>query len=596
MKDHIISMVQERAVKYAEREVFRHSYINKTDFKSITWNQLLHETGNVSKALIHHGFKDGDKIGIFSDNRPEWVISDLGILGIRGVVVPFYSTSSKQQLKYIIDETGMGLLFVGNNDQYEKALWLLENTESLKKIVVFDPQIASNHDKSIDWRDFCQSGAESNRDNDLARVLKEASPDDIATIIYTSGTTGDSKGVIIDHKTLMYVFKIHDDRLSVTENDISVSFLPLSHVFERTWTYYMLYRGAINAFIVNPREIIKYLPIIKPSLMCTVPRFFEKTYEGIQAEMVKWPSAKRKIFNWSIATGHRFSEHLSKNQPIPTWLKIKRGIANKLVLAKLRGIFGGNIKFMPCAGAAINPKLLRFFHAAGIFINYGYGATETSATVSCFRSDVYDFDTCGTVMPGVAVKISDEGEILISGNTIFQGYYKKPDETRKVLIDGWYHSGDKGYLTEKGDLVMVDRIKDLIKTSVGKYVSPQKLELLLCQDSLIEQVVIIGDNRKFVSALVVPAFDTLKVLAQNMNIGFADNTQLISKPEIIAIIQERINNAQQELTDYEKVVKFILLPEPLSIQSGTLTNTLKVKRKMLMEKYSEEIDKLYLSF
>jgi len=595
MKDHIISMVHDRASKYSNKEVFRYNYSSREKYESLKWNQLFVDTKNVSLALLSLGFGNGDNIGIFSDNRPEWVIADLGILGIRGVVVPFYSTSSKQQLKYIIDETKMKLIFVGNMEQYEKALWLLENTESLKKIIVFDPNIAQNDDKTVDWHQFHNLGKASDKENELTRTINESQPDDLATIIYTSGTTGESKGVMLDHETIMFLFRIHDERLNVNESDISACFLPLSHVFERFWTYYMLYKGTINAFISNPRDIIKYLPFIKPSLMCTVPRFFEKTYEGIQLELTKWPTIKRNIFNWSISVGHKYSEMLSKNQQIPIGLKIKRGLANKLVLAKVRSIFGGNIKFMPCAGAAINPKLLRFFHATGIFINYGYGATETTATVSCFKSDVYNFDTCGSVMPGVAVKISDEGEILIKGNTVFKGYYNKPEETAKALRDGWYYSGDKGTLTADGNLIMLDRIKDLIKTSVGKYVSPQKLELLLCQDPLIEQVVIIGDDRKFVTALVVPAFEGLKKVAQEMNIEFIDNIQLISRPEIISLLKDRIDKTQEELTSYEKVVKFILLPEPFSIQSGTLTNTLKVKRKMLIEKYKDEIDKLYLS-
>ena len=588
-------MVMERASRFGSREVFRYKMPDRNELGSWSWEYLYKKAQNISRSLISLGFGYDDKLGIFSDNRPEWVMTDLGILGVRGVVVPFYATSSKQQLKYIIDETKMRLLFVGNKEQYEKALWLLDNTETIKKIVVFDSGIAPNSDSCIDLNTFLNLVTENQFSEEHNRLIEAAQTEDLATIIYTSGTTGEPKGVMLEHATFFQCFRIHDQRLEVNENDVSACFLPLSHVFERAWTYYMLYCGTINGFVDNPREIIAYLPLIKPSFMCTVPRFFEKTFEGIEAEAAKWPSIKRKIFSWSVKVGHVYSGYKSKNERPPLGNRIKHFIADKLVLRKLRNIFGGRIKFMPCAGAAISPKLLKFFHAADIFINYGYGATETTATVACFKSDTYDFETCGTVMPEVYVKISDEGEILIKGKTIFKGYYNKPEETSKTLIDGWYHSGDKGYLKPNDGLVMVDRIKDLIKTSVGKYVSPQKVELLLCQDSLIDQVAVIGDDRKYITALIVPSFENLKREAIKMGIETHDHLQLVHRKEIIDLFKERIERAQEELTSYEKVVKFILLPEPFSIQNGALTNTLKVKRKMLIERHKDEIDKMYLA-
>lgn len=593
MKEHLVNMVLERAARYGSREVFKYKLKDSNNYGSISWNHLANEIQNVSKALISLGFKEKENIGIFSDNRPEWTISDFGILGIRGVVVPFYATSSKQQLKYIVDETKMKLIFVGNKEQYEKALWLIENTESVKMIVVYDQGIAPNNDKCIDWNSFCSLASKGDYTNELSKLMVEANPDDLATIIYTSGTTGEPKGVMLDHATFFSCFRIHDERLDVLESDLSACFLPLSHVFERTWTYFILYRGARNAYIENPREIVKQLPIIKPTLMCTVPRFFEKTYEGIQLELSKWPPVKQNIFRWAISVGHKHAEYLSKDQKPPKGLAFKHGIANALVLKKLRGVFGGNIRFMPCAGAAISPKLLRFFHAAGIFVNYGYGATETTATVSCFRSNRYDFDTCGSVMPGLEVKISDAGEILIKGSTVFKGYYNKPEETKKSLINGWYQSGDQGYVTPYGYLIMTDRIKDLIKTSVGKYVSPQKIELLFGQDPFIEQAIAIGDNHKFVTALILPSFDMLKKEAIKMGLSFTDNADLITKAEIVDFYQKRIDKIQEDFTSYEKVVKFKLISEPFSIQNGMLTNTLKVKRNILIDQYKSLIEEMY---
>jgi long-chain acyl-CoA synthetase len=593
MKEHLVDLILERASRYGSREVFKFKKANNSSYESLSWNQLAIDIQNVSKSLISLGFSKQDNIGIFSDNRPEWTISDFGILGARGVVVPFYATSSKQQLKYIVDETKMRLIFVGNKEQCEKAVWLLDNTETIKLVVVYDSDIALEHEKCIHWKQFCSLAQGQDYSAEFAKIMHDSLPEDLATIIYTSGTTGEPKGAILDHATFFYCFRIHDERLDILESDISACFLPLSHVFERTWTYYMLYKGATNAFIENPREVIKQLPIIKPTLMCTVPRFFEKTYEGIQLELSKWSLVKQKIFNWSIKIGHKYSEYLSEAKNPPIGLQLKHKIANKLVLEKLRKVLGGNIRFMPCAGAAINPTLLRFFHAAGIFVTYGYGATETTATVSCFKTKRYDFDTCGSIMPGLEVKISDEGEILIKGSTVFKGYYNKPEETSKTLINGWYQSGDKGYITSLGDLVMTDRIKDLIKTSVGKYISPQKIELMFTQDPFIEQILPIGDNRKFVTALIVPSFEMLKKEAENMGLPAMNNLDLIGQKKIIDFYQARIDMIQEEVTPYEKIIKFKLLPEPFSIQNGMLTNTLKIKRNKLIEQYKEDIEVMY---
>jgi long-chain acyl-CoA synthetase len=595
MAENIVTMMMEGVSRYKSREVFRQKNIDGNTFSSITWEDLASNSQQVSRALLSLGIGPFENIGIFSDNRPEWIYADMGIMGIRSVVVPFYATSSKPQLKYIVDETLMKLVFVGNREQYEKALWLLENTETLKTIVVFDSDIATDNDCSISWQKFINSDPESRYEKQLKQSISEIRPDDLATIIYTSGTTGESKGVMLSHSKFIYTFKIHDERLEVSETDVSVCFLPLSHVFERMWTYYMLYKGATNVFIDNPREIVKHLSVIKPTVMCAVPRFFEKTYEGIQAELSNWSSIKKRIFRWSLNTGSKYSDFLSKNQKPSVILGLKYTIANALVLKKLRAIFGGRIRFMPCAGAAMSPSLLRFFHAAGVIVNYGYGATETSATVSCFRADKYDFDTCGTTMPGVEVKISNKGEILIKGETVFEGYFKKPDETAKALIDGWYHSGDQGYVTPGGDLVMTDRIKDLMKTSSGKYVSPQKIELLFGQDPFIEQVIAVGDNRKYVTALIVPSFLALKREAERIGLKALDDAELVIRKEIIEFYNKRVHSIQEDLANYERVIRFKLLPEPFSIQNGMLTNTLKVRRNLLIEQFKDDIDKMYLA-
>jgi long-chain acyl-CoA synthetase len=595
MEQHIVTMVRDRIAKFGDHEVFKYKDKKTSTLKSINWNQLGSEMDNVANVLFSEGYGFNDKIGIFSSNRYEWVITDLAIMAVRGIVVPLYATASAQQVKYIIDETKMKLLFIGDNEQLDKAIWLLDNCKSLEKIVVFESGLKLNDLRLIDFQDFKNLSPHTTDNLKLVSLLNDSKPDELATIIYTSGTTGEPKGAMLGHDNFLQAFKINSERLEMHPLDVSLCFLPLSHVFERTWTLFLLYNGLVNVFLENPRNVIQELAIVKPTVMCTVPRFFEKTHEGILAEVNKWSSVKKKIFNWAIAVGHEYIEFKKDANKAPLALRIKHSIAEKLVLEKLRKIFGGNIRALPCAGAAISPTLLRFFHAAGLFINYGYGATETTATVSCFKNDTYSFDYTGSIMPEVEIMIGDNKEILVKGKTVFKGYYNKTEETAKVLVDGWYKTGDEGYVVDGEYLVMTDRIKDLIKTSVGKYVSPQKLELLISQSKYVEQVVVFGDNKKFMTALIVPSFKNLEEVLSELGIETTEPLQLVNNEKIINFIKERIDICQTELTPYEKVVKFTLLPENFSIENNGLTNTLKIKRKVIEEKYKDLIEKMYLS-
>ena len=584
-------MIRDRASKFQNKEVFRFLDKRSNTIQSINWIELVNDFTQLSKVLLSESYGVGDNIGLFSANRPEWTITDLAILNIRAVVVPFFSTASKEQCKYIVDETEMKLMFVGDQEQLDKALWLLDHTKTLQKIVVFDNSLSLSDNRCVLLDDFMKS--ETKEDIDVVNIQNSADIEDIATIIYTSGTTGEPKGVMLNNENFLYTFSVHENRLDLNENDISMAFLPLSHIFERTWTFYLLYCGGINFYLDNPREVIDTLPIAKPTVMCTVPRFFEKTYEGIQSEAEKWSAIKKRIFNWSVKIGSKASNYRKKGKEIPALLKVRYTIADALVLKKLRSIFGGNIRSMPCSGAALPIHLLKFFHATGIFVNYGYGATETTATVSCFKTDEYEFESCGTLMPDLEVKISEENEILVKGKTIFKGYYKKPEETRAVLRDGWYYTGDEGQITANGNLLMTDRIKDLMKTSVGKYISPQKLETLLGQDTMIEQVVVVGDNRKYVTALVVPVLEHLHAVAEELELKFNSVKEMLQHVQIKDMMKERIDKLQQELTNYEKVKDFVMLSEPFSIENNTLTSTLKTKRKVIMDLYAHQIEAMY---
>ncbi len=590
--DHVVKIVRDQIAKFGDREVFRYKDKSTAKYNSLSWNQVGSEMDALSNILLSFNYGFNDKIGIFSANRYEWVITDLAIMAIRGVVVPLYSTSSEHQVKYIVDETQMRLLFIGNKDQLDKAPWLFENCKSLKKIIVFESGLEINDPRVVSYSEFLKTEF---KPADLTGILNEVKPDELATIIYTSGTTGEPKGAMLGHDNFIQAFRINEMRLQMEPTDVSLCFLPLSHVFERTWTLFLLYNGLVNIFLENPREVVQEMTLAKPTVMCTVPRFYEKTYEGIIAEVSKWPSIKKSIFNWAFDIGHAFIEYKKDAKKAPVVLAFKHTIAEKLVFKKLRNVFGGNVRMLPCAGSAISPTLLKFFHATGLFVNYGYGATETTATVSCFKKDTYSFDYTGSIMPEVEIKISENNEILIKGKTVFKGYYNKPDETAKVLVDGWYKSGDEGFVVKGEYLMMTDRIKDLIKTSVGKYVSPQKLELLISQSKYIEQVVVFGDNRKFMSALIVPSFKNLEEILPQLNINISESDQLVKDEKINSFYQEQIESCQSDLTSYEKVVKFTLIPENFSIENNALTNTLKIKRKVIEQKYQAEIEKMYLS-
>ncbi len=591
MEDHIIRMFLNRTKTYDHKEVLRYRDKDKI-YQSLSWKQLKARVDDTISGLSTLGCKKQENVGIFSSNRYEWLITDLGILANSSVVVPFYSTASREQVKYIVDETQMRFIFVGNKEQMELALSLIDEGSTLKKVISFDP-VVTDDERVISFENFLLLSSQ----NGINLVIEDLEPNysaqDLATIIYTSGTTGEPKGAMLKHDNFMYCFHIHDKRLDVNEKDVSLSFLPLSHVFERLWSHYMLHCGAVNVFLENPREVIEVLPVVKPTLMCTVPRFFDKTYEGIHNELSKWPAFKQKIFNWSMSIGHEVIEYKCRTKKPPFILRFKHQIADILVLKKLRKIFGGKIKAMPCSGSAIDTYILKFFHAMGIFVNYGYGATETTATVSCFKTDRYYYGTCGSVMPGVEVMITEESEILVKGRSVFSGYYKKPAETKEAFQDDWFKTGDEGYVDHQNNLIMIDRIKDLMKTSVGKYVSPQKLELLLSRDELVEQIIVVGDNRQFVTALVVPAKEKLMQVAKNVGISYDNESDLIQSKGTYQLFENRFSNLQKDLTPYERVVKFVLLKEPFSIEAGTMTNTLKLRRRSIEKSYKNLIDQMY---
>jgi long-chain acyl-CoA synthetase len=590
-ESHLAHIINNRVKKYGDKEVFR--FKKDDNYESITWNQFKYKLDCVAEFLISEGIKTADNIGIYSPNCPEWTICDIAILSARAVVVPIYATSTYNQLEYISKETKMKIIFVGDEIQLINAIDALNKIDTLKKIITFNCE-ESDDERVICIEQIFKIEFDENVNSALNKKLSEAHIDDLATIIYTSGTTGEPKGVMLNHSNFIKSLEIHDIRLKLGEDDVSMAFLPLSHIFERAWTYFVLHSGAVNVYNISPRAIIDEMLIVRPTVMCAVPRLYEKTYEIIMQTAQTWSKPQKAIFDWALSVGLKYIEYEKDQLTPPKNIELKRKLANALVMKKLRKVFGGNIKYMPCAGAAMDTHILKFFHAMGLKINYGYGATETTATVSCMRTDKYDFVNTGSIMPEVEVKINEtDGMILVKGETVFKGYYKKPEETAKTLIDGWYYSGDQGSISEEGTLLMTERIKDIIKTSTGKYISPQKIELILSQSDLIEQLCVIGDNRKYLTALIVPAYDRIRKLYHINGDDANDNKKLIQNPRVIEMMQKSLNEHQNILPPFEKIVKFKLLPEAFTIDNNLMTNSLKVRRKQVNTEYHKLIAEMY---
>jgi len=590
-EQHLALMVAKQAKKYGARTALR--YRANGQWHDISWQEVGERVRAAAKGLLEMGIPEGGMVGIFSQNCPEWTLADFAILSIRGVSVPIYATNTAKQAEYIVSEAEMAVIFVGGSDQYAKAASLLGSSRHLQKIIVFDKSVSlAGNDQAMYFDDLIEMGRKPDQDRELDARMKRADMNDLATLIYTSGTTGEPKGVMLHHSNFYFSFQAHNKRLSVSDQDVSMCFLPLSHVFERAWTYFALGTGMVVNYCDDTGKIVVYLQEVKPTIMCAVPRFYEKIYGTIFEKLESAPPSKRNLFMWAVELGNQVFRRTKEKQPLPWDLKLKYRIAEKLVLKKLRDVVGGRIRFFPCAGAPLSQHIEEFFHAVGIPIKYGYGLTETTATVTCHEEYHYRPGTVGKPIYGVDVKIAPNGEILVRGETVMKGYYKKPEATAEVFEDHWFKTGDVGVL-EDGYLTITDRIKDLMKTSGGKYIAPQLIETTIGKDHFIEQISIIGDQRKYVSALIVPAFEALEEYAKSRNIAYSSREELIAHPEIVQFFAERIEKNQQELAGFEKVKKFKLLAKQFTQEDGEMTPTMKLKRKVINEKYHQVIDSMY---
>jgi long-chain acyl-CoA synthetase len=593
--NHIGIEIRNKVLQYQGENSIYYKDNKLNAWVGISWTDFGDKIQNLSKALLNYGIKEHQNIAIFAENMPDWIIADIAIMSIRGVTVPIYATNSKNEVEYIVNDAEINLVFVGGQAEYDKALQISKTNSNLKYIISLCEDIKiENNENSIHLNDFLVLKMNETIETELQKRYYECESTDLASIIYTSGTTGEPKGVMLDHTNFMQSLVAHDFELDVSEKDSSLSFLPLSHIYERSWVFFCLHRGIKVYFNQNPKLIAEVLKEVKPTVMCTVPRIFEKIYAAIQDKRKEASPSKMKLASWALGIGNAYFNKYKRNDiKVPLALKLKHKIADKLVLSKLREVFGGRIKFMPCGGAPLAPDMVSFFHSFGLNIKCGYGLTETTATVSLFGYKHFEFNSAGKAIHGTQIKIGENDEILVKGPSLMKGYYKKPKETADVFEDGWFKTGDAGKMDEKGNLIITDRIKDLMKTSGGKYIAPQKLELALINDAFIEQISVIGDQQKYVTALAVPSFENLKKYAIEHKIAYEDIEELINQSQIKEMFEKRIEALQKDFSVFEKIKKFSLLPKEFSIEAGEITATLKLKRKVIQKKYKGIIDKMY---
>ena len=592
---YIPLLIRDRIALYGNKIAIRYKSLDTNNWCSVSYNEMGSKIDATAKALIAADISEQEMVGIFSRNMPEWNYSDFAIMTIRAVSIPIYATDSPSQAAYIIQETNMKLIFVGEQEQYDKILQVVNETGRNLKIIVFDNNVDFKNFKNAQYfREFHNNGLNPSNETTLHERLSRIEGDDMATLLYTSGTTGEPKGVVLRYKNFANMMRIHDLYLNnVDENDVSLAFLPLSHIFERAWTIFAFHKGIQNNYLLNPREVVDTMKIVKPTIMCAVPRFFEKTYNVVHEQLENYSPFKKKIFYWAIEVGRKMMEYRRTEQSVPFIDRQKYKLADVLVLKKGRHAFGGNIRLMPCAGAMLPDYINIFFHSVGIHIIYAYGLTETLATVTAFPHTKFKFGTVGTPLPEIQVKIGENDEILIKGESNFNEYYKKPEETKLSFIDGWFKTGDAGEIDSDGHLIMKERIKDLIKTSLGKFVAPQQIESILSCEPYIEQVVVIGNDRKFLTAMIVPSFLLLNEYAVENDIDISSKEKLLKNSLIINLFEEKIALVQKDLANYQKVKKFTLLPKEFSIDTGEFTSTLKIKRKLVAQKYNDIIEEMY---
>lgn len=595
---HLSVLIHRQAEKYGNRRALIYRDFGGTEWKAATWRDFSRKVRHVSNALLNIGVKVQENVGVFSQNAVEYLYTDFGAFGIRAVTVPFYATSSEQQIQYMIDDARIRVLFVGEQEQYDKARRVFAHCRTLERIIIYDRRVEINPaDKnSIYFDDFLTLGENSPRQSEVEKLYGEANDDDLCNILYTSGTTGNSKGVMLTYGQYRAALEANDKVIPVGEADRVMDFLPMTHIFERGWLFLSISEGAEIVVNTNPKEIQQAMRETHPTCMSAVPRFWEKVYAEVMDRIDRATPAQRKLLNKAIDIGHRHNiEYLSKGRRPPMSLRMKYALLHRTLFRIVRDELGlDRPNIFPTAGATVSAEIESFVHSIGICMIVGYGLTESLATVSADRKGrPYTVGSVGRLIDGLQIKFGDNDEIMLKGPTITKGYYNREDLNRLAFDDeGYFHTGDSGYM-KNGELFLKDRIKDLFKTSNGKYIAPQMIESKLLVDKYVDQIAVIADRRKFVSALIIPDYALLEEYAASHGIRYASREELCRNAEIHGMMAERIETLQQQLASYEKIKRFTLLPHHFTMERGELTNTLKIRRKVLAKNYADEIDKMY---
>ena len=598
INSHLSVLIHDLAKKYGDKPALTFKKFGGEQWQTVSWNQFSLRVKQVSNALLNLNLKPQDKIAVFSQNCVHYLYTDFGAYGVRVCAIPFYATSSEQQIQYMVNDAQVRILFVGEQEQYDKAHRVFALCPSLERIVIFDSSVRiSTHDPAaLYFKDFIKLGENLPRQTEVEELYKQANMDDLADILYTSGTTGDSKGVMLTYGQYYAAIKANDECVPVTDKDRVIDFLPFTHIFERAWSYLCLSEGARLFINTYPHEIQESMREVHPTCMCSVPRFWEKVYIAVKAKMDEAPSFKKKLFNHALAVGRKRNvEYLANGKRPPLTLELEYKVVNKTVLSMVRKQLGlENPNIFPTAGAYVSPEVEEFILSVGIGMVVGYGLTESLATVSCVHLDKkFTIGSVGRPISNIQIKIGEDNEVLLKGPTITKGYYHR-DTTNANAFDeeGFFHTGDAGYMKD-GELYLTERIKDLFKTSNGKYIAPQQVESLLLVDKFIDQVAVIADQRKFVSALVVPEFRLVEDWAREHRIPFSGREELCVNEKVQKMLMERVNILQQHLAYYEQIKRITLLPHHFSMEAGELTNTLKIRRPVINKNYKAEIDKMY---
>lgn len=591
---HIAGIFHNRAETYQYETFVR--YKKDGRYVPISWKEMQNKVTRAGLGLISLGLQPGDMVGIFSENCWEWIVADLASLSIGCPDAPIYATNSAAESAYIINDSSTKVLFVSDREHLDRILSVWGRLSQLTHIVTFESlDIADERVMSLD--ELMHRGDTVKDKSVFEARMAAIKPDELATLIYTSGTTGQPKGVMLTHGNFVAnVMQAYASHPIIDHRDESLSLLPWSHSLGRTVSLYLMIQiGAVVSLAESFSTVLENMQEIRPTLMVSVPRLFEKIHSGIMAKADKAPPLKKKLFDWALTVADRAVDYIVQKKPMPATIKIQYDLADALVYSKMRQALGlDRIRIFISGGGPLAPEIDRFFNGVGIPVHNGYGLTETSPVTNVNRFDVFEFGSVGPALPDTQVKIAEDGEILIKGPQVMKGYFNKPDDTAAVFTkDGWFMTGDIGRIDDRGCLYITDRKKDIIVTAGGKNIAPQNIENTLVSDLFIEQAVVIGEGKKYLSALIVPNFKELSGYAKKQGISFNSNEDLVKKPEIVNFYDTKIKALMKDYARVEQIRKFTLLPREFSIDTGELTPTLKIKRKVVGKNFSSEIEAMY---